>query len=318
VLFILVCAVLPWAWFLVRDLRPEMGVIAAVLPLFVLAGLIGASILAAMTRRAGWLVVLASILAFGVVTIVLPRAPQSSPPPVDSLRLSSANIHGQNPTPKDGVASVLAQDADVLIVVEDGLPMQTMLGASTYRYEAGSAFITVYSRYPLRQLTNGGRPLLRTELLRVRVFGPHGPFILYAVHSQNPLRDTSFGEQLHFVDALVDKASAERQPVVLAGDFNMSDRSQAYREMDGAFRDAMRVRWAGSTYERGIFAPLLLRIDHIFESRNWCAESSDTFSIAGSDHEGVASTVGPCPGNARPVRATPAVPPASDAATSSA
>ena len=77
---------------------------------------------------------------------------------------------------------------------------------------------------------------------------------------------------------------------------------------------AMRVRWAGSTYGDGIFAPLLLRIDHIFESRNWCAESSDTYPITGSDHQGVASTVGPCPGNARPI---PATPPPSDGATSS-
>jgi endonuclease/exonuclease/phosphatase (EEP) superfamily protein YafD len=281
-----------------------MDAIAAAMPLVVLAGLAGASIMVIATRRAAWLTVVASVVAFGFVTIALPRAPEVGPSPVDSFRFASANISGQNSRPADGVGSVLGQHADVLVVVENEPPMRTML-ENTYPYEADRAFLSVFSRYPLQRLRDGGPPLLPTELLRVRVWGPDGPFVLYAVHTRNPIYETSFGEERDFVQALVDAASEERQPVVLAGDFNMSDRSQSYRDVEAGFRDAMRVSWAGSTYERWIYAPLLLRIDHIFESPQWCAEASDTYAIAGSDHQGVASTLGPCPGHARRSAAPP-------------
>jgi endonuclease/exonuclease/phosphatase (EEP) superfamily protein YafD len=38
----------------------------------------------------------------------------------------------------------------------------------------------------------------------------------------------------------------------------------------------------------------LARIDHIFEPSSWCSDDAHTFTITGSDHRGIATTIGPC------------------------
>jgi endonuclease/exonuclease/phosphatase (EEP) superfamily protein YafD len=84
--------------------------------------------------------------------------------------------------------------------------------------------------------------------------------------------------------------------VVLAGDFNMSDRSRGYRTLSDSFRDAMRAGTpAGSTYENGLWSALFLRIDHIFTTPAWCAVNSRRYPVPGSDHEGIEGLLGPCP-----------------------
>ena len=57
----------------------------------------------------------------------------------------------------------------------------------------------------------------------------------------------------------------------------------------------MRSRWAGPTYAALVWRPLLLRIDHVFVPRDWCSAAPERFAVRGSDHQGVAVDVGPCP-----------------------
>ena len=131
--------------------------------------------------------------------------------------------------------------------------------------------------------------------MRVGVDAPGTPFVLYAVHALNPLHDTSFTDQRRFTDELLAAIARERRPVVVAGDFNMSDRVVSYREMDDALTDAMRADVAGrTTYVGGWWSPVLLRIDHVFVSPAWCAADPATFTVTGSDHRGVEVAVGPC------------------------
>ncbi|MEP7059660.1 MAG: endonuclease/exonuclease/phosphatase family protein, partial [Actinomycetota bacterium] len=72
-------------------------------------------------------------------------------------------------------------------------------------------------------------------------------------------------------------------PVVIAGDLNLSDRTHGYRILLSDFRDAMRAgAWAGDTFEQGIWRYALLRIDHLFVSRSWCAKDPSRFTVTGS------------------------------------
>jgi endonuclease/exonuclease/phosphatase family metal-dependent hydrolase len=81
----------------------------------------------------------------------------------------------------------------------------------------------------------------------------------------------------------------------VAGDLNTSDRAVSYRQMDSALSDAMRSSAAGATtYVGGWWPVLMLRIDHVFVTRGWCAADPGTFTPAGSDHLGVEVAVGPC------------------------
>ena len=76
----------------------------------------------------------------------------------------------------------------------------------------------------------------------------------------------------------------------------MSDRQLGYRLLTTNLRDAITAAgWGHSTYPDGIWAPLLLRIDHVVMPQDWCAERSRIVDIPGSDHDGLEVDVGPCP-----------------------
>jgi endonuclease/exonuclease/phosphatase family metal-dependent hydrolase len=87
----------------------------------------------------------------------------------------------------------------------------------------------------------------------------------------------------------------EHRPVVVAGDMNMSDRVVSYRSMEAELTDAMEAGTFGrTTYVRGWWPTLLLRIDHIFIDPTWCAADPTTVTVTGSDHRGVEAVIGPC------------------------
>ena len=118
--------------------------------------------------------------------------------------------------------------------------------------------------------------------------------MLYVVHGLNPFSETRFADQLGFTDALLAAIDTETRPVVVAGDFNTSDRVLSYRSWTphSPMRCARDPREPPPTRAAG--GPLMLRIDHVFVTRSWCAAEAGTFTPAGSDHLGVEVSVGPC------------------------
>ena len=159
------------------------------------------------------------------------------------------------------------------------------------------------SRFPARLLERPEGWPRRLRAHRLEVEAPSGRVVVYVAHLVRPYlgprRLFRLGRQLTAQrrerDALLASARSETAPVVLAGDFNLSDRSHGYRVITEEFRDALRDRWAGPTYVAAPWRPFLLRIDHIFMPDGWCSANPDRFDLRGSDHRGVAVNVGPCP-----------------------
>ena len=304
-------AVVPWTWFLLRDLTPVMDVAAVALPLVTLALACAAAVVAGITRSPWAAVAAGSLALFGLVTVLGPRVPAGGDVPVEPVRVTSANVYERNRNEASADA-LLDQDADVLVVIE-GAPAINDGLEGAYPYLIQEGFLSVRSSYPARELASGAA-LNGARLLRVRIWGPSGPFVLYALHSLNPLYDAAFDAQLGFLADLLERVGHESQPVIVAGDFNMSDRSQGYRTVTASLTDAMRTGWARSTYASGPWQVLFLRIDYIFVTDSWCAANAVRFDVPGSDHEGVSTTVGPCPGTTIPEPAgsdTPPPPPTS-------
>jgi Endonuclease/Exonuclease/phosphatase family len=100
------------------------------------------------------------------------------------------------------------------------------------------------------------------------------------------------------VSAIIRLTDSSRLPVVVAGDLNVSDRTDAYRRLVSHRRDAMRAQGAGSTYRPFPWNLLGLRIDHVIIDRSWCATRPNRFHPTGSDHQAVQVAIGPCPGRA--------------------
>ena len=288
----LLVAALPWAWFLVRGVGAQTEFVAVGIPVVVLSSATVAALWGLLARRATALLVIASLAAFYAVAVFAPRVPGGGPAPADPFRLVAANPYESNPTPEEAARDLLAQGADVLAAVE--VPRDVVNGLEgIYPYQIVKNNLAVFSRYPLEP-TPRLDGFSRRDVTRVHIDGPDGPFLLYEVHSPQPLHDISLGAHLAFIRALRAKALTEPIPVVIAGDFNMSDRGQGYRLMAASFRDAMRAGWPAATFDKGLWRLFQLRIDYVFTSRSWCGEDPDTFGIGGSDHEGIAVTIGPC------------------------
>jgi endonuclease/exonuclease/phosphatase (EEP) superfamily protein YafD len=289
---------LPWLWFFVRDLGGLFDMVSVGLPLIACAAIVTAALAAVITGRAWPLAAGVSTLAVCAVVILAPMWPRSVAAPDHAIRLVVANVWDANPAIHEVPATLLDRAVDIAVAVE--MPDEAFSDEMTadarrmgLRGSVQERTLGAWSRFPLQEL--GDRGLPRSRVMRVAVDAPDAPFVLYVVHALNPMRSESFDEQRLFTDRLLEAIADEQLPVVVAGDFNMSDRVVSYREMDAALTDAMRADVAGSTtYVGGLWPLLMLRIDHVFVEPTWCASDAATFSVPGSDHRGLQVAVGPC------------------------
>lgn len=318
---LLVVAVAPWLWFVVRDLgggidggriQTAIDGVSVLLPLWSLGCAATIVVLGVVRHDWRWGAAAASWVLFLVVACVGPWMRASSPAPRAPIRVVAANLMTSNRSTGAAV-DVLAEKADVVVTVEtNGRSYTTLVrelgppdafGGSAASCSIGKgtcSSVNVWSRFPARVAGNQ-RVLRAVRGIRMRIDAPSGPFVLYAVHAPAPIPFRSGGgkadptDQRHRLAALLDAATAERLPVVIAGDLNMPDRTSAYRAFADRMRDAVRSSFATPTSLKWYQAALLLRIDHVFVSKGWCADHGYAFSLGGSDHRGVGADVGRCP-----------------------
>lgn len=285
----------PWTWFLVRDAWAPLDAIAVGLPILGLAGLLVGGLASVRTGRLVPLAAGLSCAAAVATGILAPRAPQDATAPDQPIRFAVANIQRGNGTSERAIGALRAQEPDVMVAIEmpPGFAARLQEASGELVHHLAHGELGVWSRWPVRsQALPTGYPDVR--LLRVRVEADQ-PFVLYAFHARNPLYEESFADQRRLDELLAGAAEEAGLPVVLAGDFNLSDRAQGYRVLTETYRDAMRAgTWASDTYDLHVWRALLLRIDHLFVPAGWCAQRASTFDVPGSDHDGIAATVGPC------------------------
>jgi endonuclease/exonuclease/phosphatase (EEP) superfamily protein YafD len=298
-----VVAVAPWTWFAVRNLTSLFDLVATGLPVLYALAAVGIGVYAALRKRRLLAVGVVSCLLAGAVAVAGPWRAQSVPPPVRGFRIVSANVNSKNRTIERAVADALAQHGDLVLLIEAGKgrfappPEYSTVIRPQYSNQV------ILSRFPARLLDKPPGWPNDFRAHRLEVDAPTGRVVVYLVHLKRPhlgpRRIVRIRGQLRAQrrerEALLTSARAEGVPVVVAGDFNTSDRSRAYRRITGRLRDAMRARRAGPTYVATLWRPFLLRIDHVFVPRDWCSAHPERFALHGSDHRGLAVDVGPCP-----------------------
>jgi len=298
----------PWSWFVVRDVSPRTDAVALLWPPLALGVVVVLLAVAVVFRSVGLLAAVASWVVVSVVVVVLPWRPLDGPAPrAGGIRVVAANTYGANRRPAAAVAAdVLAQHPSLLVVSELSPKVDAALRRS-FAHRAVDltpgrdhrADVGVYSDFPLTQ-TDLPSGVSAEHGMRVVVAMPGQRLILYAVHLQKPgVRPSSYevGFRTHqkLVGRIADAVHAEQEPVLLAGDLNLADRTGGYRRLTGVLDDAMRGGWAGPTSHRDTTRWLFARIDHIFMPEGWCSAGSRTFAITGSDHRGISTRLGPCP-----------------------
>ena len=267
-----------------------------------LAGTVVLVALTAVTRERRFLAGASSWVLFGAVATFVPWLPISTGTPVNGVTVAVANALAKNPDPEAAAADILALDADVVVVPEDSGAIHELLAEAypfAHRDVRLRGFVGVYSRLPARLLPYPDGLIERHRYARVAIGGDR-PFVLWALHLPRPWFTTEDTSQMRprrhaeYLDRVIDAMAEETLPVVVAGDLNLTDRGRGYRRITRDLDDAMRSVNGRRTSLKTAFRPLLLRIDHILEPPDWCADRARRFRITGSDHRGVAARIGPC------------------------
>ncbi|WP_410792027.1 endonuclease/exonuclease/phosphatase family protein [Kribbella sp. C-35] len=325
---IVIAALLPWAWFVLRDrFGVVTDVIAIVLPLAVLATAVLALVVAGAAGAGGaWrvprdqrvsvrrrrrrvaVVFALSALMVGIVATFGPWIPHGTGT-VDksrAVRIAAANIGSGE---LDGADNLLALKADVLVVSEIGQPLTQRLSESYPEHVAvwTGPSIGVFSRWPMTVLERTGPDLPGFVL---RVHAPSGEFDLIAAHVPRPWwrtsgstynsstddgtpYETTVAGHHRLIEQIAARIQRDDHPVVVAGDLNTTDRGRDYRVLTEHLNDAMLDSW-GRPSQIGKWSELLVRIDHLFVKPGWCSDDNDWYPIPASDHHGLISTIGPC------------------------
>jgi len=276
----------------------------------------------------GWrwlsLLLLPMVLAFGFNYGIryLPR--QIIPPPNSTqISLLSYNFRIGNPDLDETLAVIREADADLVAIQELSEPLADRLNeelADRYPYRQLHVVVIVpgrdpiirgqgvLSRYPIQDNEFWFYDWLPQPLghQRAELLVNGQTVVLYNVHVSHPgltdsLLNTSYRDRE--VHDLLARAADETAPVILAGDFNLSDLSDAYGTITAQMTDTYRVAGFGlglthPEFVRGnsysdIFPdwmPItrLVRLDYVFHSQEWRTLAAKVWhSSGGSDHRPV-------------------------------
>jgi endonuclease/exonuclease/phosphatase (EEP) superfamily protein YafD len=208
------------------------------------------------------------------------------------VRLVASNASDVNRTPNALAEALLAEDPDVLVVVEYTPTLQQALEQAGVREQLpnsaedprfGTAGAAVFTHLPMTDrgvVELGGAPMVSATVLLEGV-----PTQVVAVHTTQPLADEeALDGQLA---ALADLVRGSDGPTVLAGDFNANTQTAGFRAiLEAGATDAARASgrgWARSWPDRGRWVPVLL-LDHVVVGGGVGVQDTAEGDGHGSDH----------------------------------
>lgn len=216
------------------------------------------------------------------------------------LKVMSYNLYYRNEN-AEAIVAVVQQERPDILLLQESKPKMVRLLTDRLRqiYPEGEFYFewvdetdyprpfsqAVVSRYPLTPL---GQSYEAGRLQRVRVETPAGPVTLFNVHPPPTI------PQEH-IQQLAQEIVAIEGPLIVGGDFNVTDQTNSYRLIDQYLDNAhWEAGWGfaftfpSRSHINGMPIQLrpLYRIDHIFYSDHFSAQFARTVAEAstGSDH----------------------------------
>ena len=248
------------------------------------------------------------MMGLGVVTIaacgvlMLPEIsaawrfkPEASTP--GDLKVIQFNAWHENRSPKQSLAWVLAQNADIIVVEEAGGTSWEMVKAlrSAYPFSScnkgQSCEPWIFSR---RKILASGRFAVGLPGAWATIDDPAGAFTVVGVHFLWPV---PAGPQQAQSRRLVEAVTRfDRRSLILAGDFNSTPWSFALKRQDKALALSRWTRalpsWPSGQFSRVAAAPApFLPIDHVYTGQAWRAVKIERGPAVGSDHRPVVVTL---------------------------
>jgi endonuclease/exonuclease/phosphatase (EEP) superfamily protein YafD len=287
------------------DSRSLLIGLDALLPLLLLPAWPVAVAAGVTGRRALCAAATVVVVAHGafVAPELLAREPAPAVP-VDALRfrLFTANVYAGNARP-DGIAGEIRDSRPDIVFLQEATPAFVEAVDRTGALGDLPHRVTVARTDPFAGLLASRWPLVdddvvevdgRPIVIRATAMTDRGPLRLYSVHVVAPVGGgrQAWASELGRVAAAV---RGERQPVLVAGDFNATWAHRAFRRLlhagltDGA---AARGRPLQATWPRDRrLVPPLLRIDHVLTTPGLAVRHLRTGHGQGSDHRPLVADV---------------------------
>jgi endonuclease/exonuclease/phosphatase (EEP) superfamily protein YafD len=181
---------------------------------------------------------------------------------------------------------------------------------AAYPYQVGTPPVGILSKYPIifnETLHLAGhqetqqRAIIRINQQDVVVYNIQvlSPWI--RMHNILPFLSIpiyEYADRTAEIQDLVQRLQKETQPVIVAGDFNMTDQSQDYNYLQTVLQDSFQIsgRGFGFTWPHGWELSFLIknspwklnypifRIDYIWYDKHWVSRSTKILPTTGSEH----------------------------------
>ncbi len=280
------------------------------IPWWALGGLI-AALISLGSRRRGLLIALqlSGMLAFAALYGAQLLPTDRDPAPPTAFTAMTYNIHGRVSDPQRVMQVIEIQDADLIGVQELGPAHSDLFAAELreqYPYQVLYPRLPVQgvgllSRYPILE-HDTFQPIESSHLHLRAVIDLDGvPVTVYVVHPRAPkhfITPITYDDAQRDTEISVlynDYLRHESGPVIVMGDFNMTDQSDAYALLNGDLNDAFRAAGHGLGFTfpdhfkiNTRLTPRLMRIDYIWYTDDFRAYDAEVVPDSGtSDHRPV-------------------------------
>ncbi|MCB9453195.1 MAG: endonuclease/exonuclease/phosphatase family protein [Anaerolineaceae bacterium] len=264
-----------------------------------------------LRRRVAAVLLVLPLLTFLSIYVppFLPRPALAAPETAPQLTLLTYNLKSQA-VDFDPLTRVIREaDADIVALQELSTAAAAYLDtefADEYPYRALHTLDGepipgqgILSRYPI---TSDEYWRIYLGHQRVMLDFAGQAVTLYNVHPVQPLSPGGFARRAEEFTAVFDQIRTEAGPLLIAGDFNMSDQSDLYREITALYSDTYResATGMGFTFPAGIpqfqaltdtvvlrFFPLA-RLDYVFHDAAFQPLAARVWpESGGSDHHPV-------------------------------
>lgn len=247
----------------------------------------------AIGRNWKWTITAAAGVAISLLVSlppILKKAPQAEEIEGRTLKILSQNLNFRNTEFDEAIGAIEAANADVVILFEVTLDWQQKLQRleSIYDYhfveaQSGQFGIAMFSREefqidPEPFSVADIQPIIarfRIDSQEITVIGAHAP---------PALGRQLFDMRKQFLALLAINVQFRDEPVIVAGDFNITPASGAYRDL----LKETGLRGAGNPFEstwKSRIPGFGVRIDHALVSEHWRVVSSEAGPASGSDHK---------------------------------
>lgn len=219
-----------------------------------------------------------------------------------TLKVMTYNVWSRSSGISSAAALIKKVKPDILLLQELRPDKAKMLSAELknifqidddhFLYD-NNLFLGTFSRFPLHKATLS----VNAPVLKSLAQTPSGAVNIYNAHFlRTVLRRRNQWERRHqqILSLMTNEITKTEGPLILGGDFNLTDQTETYRILQAGLKDAHRqAGWGfGFTFpsrsriiKHMVALPPMLRIDYLFYNKSLQAINSNTlYTSGGSDH----------------------------------